>query len=63
MSYKVILTYKDGKMAEFTEGYDPLELDLDGTHIRDLFSIVIESNGKVIFSAYHWHNDPMGNDF
>lgn len=54
------LTFKDGRKAVFTDG-DSLELDLDGQTAAGMYSVVVTDNtGKIVFSAYHWHNDPKG---
>ena len=56
---KTILTYKDGQQVVF-QGGDSLELDLDGLTVKEIFSIeVFSPDGKVVFSAYHWHNQPI----
>jgi hypothetical protein len=54
---KTILPYKDGVTAEFTG--EPLELDLQGTHMIYVFSInVYDANDTLLFSAYNWSNTP-----
>jgi hypothetical protein len=57
---KTIIRYKDGRVAEFDAavGNDALELDLDSEHAQEIFEIHVEVDGRDIFSAYHWHNDP-----
>jgi hypothetical protein len=57
---KVLITYKDGHAAAFDAGtgFDALELDLDTEHGQSIFSICVYADGRLIFSAYHWHNDP-----
>lgn len=57
---RTIIHYKNGSVAEFdaSPGNDPLELDLDSPHGQEIFSIHVEIEDRVIFSAYHWHNGP-----
>ena len=57
---RTIITYKDGRVAEFNAlpGNDALELDLVSENMREIFSIVVEVDGRNVFSAYNWRNDP-----
>jgi hypothetical protein len=55
------LTYRDGSVANFDTG-DALELDLDSQHGSEIFSIVVTVGTRVVFSAYHWANNPWSDD-
>ena len=57
----VTLTFRDGQQIYFPAGSDSIELDLDGDTSKNLFQIAVHDfDGTVMFSAYHWHNQPKG---
>lgn len=57
MNMTTIITYNDGQTIMFNDE-QPLELDLESTHGKTIFSIQVFNGARVVFSAYRWSNNP-----
>lgn len=62
MKRRTTLTYQDGHAEVFTDG-DALEVDLNRLRERHLFSIVVEVDERIVFSAYDDSQEPEQHTF